>query len=111
MIAKLICWDKDRSSAVMRMKRALSEYNIAGVVTNMDFLNHILSENRFINGDYDINFIDSMDMKENDIFQKKNNDIDNAAALIAALMKHKKSRSIIKNKQNSSSNWWGLNYE
>lgn len=111
MIAKLICWDKDRSYAIMRMKRALSEYNIAGVVTNMDFLDHILSENRFINGDYDINYIDSMDLKENDIFQKKNNEIDNAASLLAALMKHKKSRSIIKNNQNSSLKWWGLNYE
>ncbi|HSD63391.1 MAG TPA: acetyl-CoA carboxylase biotin carboxylase subunit, partial [Ignavibacteriaceae bacterium] len=38
LIAKLICWAGDRNSAIERMKRALSEYKIFGVITNISFL-------------------------------------------------------------------------
>ena len=38
MIAKLIAWDSDRSSALGRLHAALGEYQIAGVVTNVSFL-------------------------------------------------------------------------
>ncbi|MBP9121280.1 MAG: acetyl-CoA carboxylase biotin carboxylase subunit, partial [Ignavibacterium sp.] len=39
MIAKLICWDRDRSNAICRMNRALDEFQIAGITTNKKFLN------------------------------------------------------------------------
>ena len=47
MIAKLICWDRDRNKAIQRMKRALNEFQIAGVSTNMKFLNYILNTDEF----------------------------------------------------------------
>ena len=35
MIAKLICWGDTRGEALLRMRRALSEYRIMGVKTNI----------------------------------------------------------------------------
>ncbi|MDE0725630.1 MAG: ATP-grasp domain-containing protein, partial [Alphaproteobacteria bacterium] len=38
MIAKLIVWDRDRPSALRRLVDALERYEIAGVITNVNFL-------------------------------------------------------------------------
>lgn len=112
MIAKLICWDKDRSSAITRMKRALTEYNIAGIITNKDFLDHIIGNPNFINGEYDINFIDSMNLNEQSFDKNQLDDTDDAAALLSALIKNKKSSiSGTKKNMNKYSKWWNLNYE
>jgi acetyl/propionyl-CoA carboxylase alpha subunit len=37
MLAKLICWGESRGEAILRMRRALSEYRIMGVNTNIPF--------------------------------------------------------------------------
>ncbi len=37
LIAKLVCWAKDRNNAIERMKRALGEYKIFGVISNISF--------------------------------------------------------------------------
>jgi 3-methylcrotonyl-CoA carboxylase alpha subunit len=41
MIAKLIAWDRDRPSALQRLRTALGEYQIAGIVTNLPFLSAV----------------------------------------------------------------------
>ncbi|MEK9969114.1 MAG: acetyl/propionyl/methylcrotonyl-CoA carboxylase subunit alpha [Ferrovibrio sp.] len=58
MIAKLIVWDRDRRSALRRMRQALSEYQIAGVATNTAFLMALVSHQAFIDGDLDTGFIE-----------------------------------------------------
>ena len=35
MIAKLICWDLDRPSALRRLRAALADYQVAGLTTNL----------------------------------------------------------------------------
>ncbi|MCK7520361.1 MAG: hypothetical protein MZV64_23105 [Ignavibacteriales bacterium] len=37
MIAKLIVWGETRAQAILRMRRALEEYRIVGVRTNIPF--------------------------------------------------------------------------
>ena len=51
MVAKLIVHSENRSSAIARMKRALGELLIEGIVTNIDF-NLIYCVMRFVKGDY-----------------------------------------------------------
>ncbi len=58
MIAKLIVWDADRTSALRRMRQALGEYQIAGVTTNTTFLIELVSHHAFIGGDLDTGFIE-----------------------------------------------------
>ena len=59
MISKLATWGCDRSEAIGRMRRALSEFIIAGALTtNLDFHRWIVNHPRFLKGDFDTKFID-----------------------------------------------------
>jgi 3-methylcrotonyl-CoA carboxylase alpha subunit len=49
MIAKLVVWDRDRASALQRLRKALGEYRIAGVVSNLPFLSAVVSLPDFAN--------------------------------------------------------------
>jgi 3-methylcrotonyl-CoA carboxylase alpha subunit len=58
MFAKLIVWDHDRPAAVRRLRRALAETQIAGVVTNVAILQAIAGHPAFSDGDVHTHFID-----------------------------------------------------
>jgi 3-methylcrotonyl-CoA carboxylase alpha subunit len=47
MIAKLIVWDETRARAVARLKRALTEYRIGGLTTNVAFLHNLVAHPAF----------------------------------------------------------------
>ena len=57
MILKLIVHDKDRDSAIAKMRSALGELVIGGIKTNVDFQYEILSNPDFEAGDVDTDFI------------------------------------------------------
>ncbi|MBE3577106.1 MAG: acetyl-CoA carboxylase biotin carboxylase subunit [Limnochordales bacterium] len=51
LLAKLICWGKDRQEAIARTRRALAELTVEGIRTNIGLHRRILQEKRFINGE------------------------------------------------------------
>lgn len=57
MIAKLIVHGRDRHEAINKMKRALGEFLIDGIKTNIDYHMSILNNEKFISGNYDTGFI------------------------------------------------------
>jgi acetyl/propionyl-CoA carboxylase alpha subunit len=57
LISKLAVWGSDRQQVLTRMLRALEEYRILGIRTNISYLRDIVSHPRFIAGDYDTRFI------------------------------------------------------
>lgn len=57
MIAKLIVHGRDRQEAINKMKRALGEFLIDGIKTNIDYHMGILNNKKFISGNYDTGFI------------------------------------------------------
>jgi pyruvate carboxylase subunit A len=57
MVAKLIVWGKNRTEAIVRMKRALWEYQIAGVKTNIPFHEVVMNHTKFVEGAYTTHFI------------------------------------------------------
>ena len=57
MISKLVCWGEDRQRALQRMERALTEYQIAGVVTNVPFLLNCVRHEVFRRGQVETGFI------------------------------------------------------
>jgi acetyl-CoA carboxylase, biotin carboxylase subunit len=57
MISKLVVWGEDRAAAVARMRRALDEYHVAGIETNVPFHRRCLRQPQFIAGEYDTGFI------------------------------------------------------
>jgi acetyl-CoA carboxylase biotin carboxylase subunit len=58
MISKLCAYGRTRSEAIQRMLRALQEYTVEGIVTNIPFHRWALQHPRFIAGDLDTGFID-----------------------------------------------------
>lgn len=60
MIGKLIVHDNTREGAILKMKRALGEYIIEGVETNIDFQYDLVSNPEFEAGTFDTSFIGSL---------------------------------------------------
>jgi len=58
MLVKLITRGRDFKSAVDRGKRALAEFRIRGVATNINFLQAVLEDKAFAAGDLSTHFID-----------------------------------------------------
>lgn len=58
MISKLVSWGKDRNEAIKRMRRALYEYVIVGVKTNIPFHMAVMENPRYVEGELDTGFID-----------------------------------------------------
>lgn len=57
MIAKIIVFAKDRESAIMKMRSALGEVNVDGIVTNLDYQYDIINHPVFQSGDITTSFI------------------------------------------------------
>ena len=58
MIAKLIVWGEDRERALARMSKALRDYRIHGVTTNLNFLHDLSCCEPFIKAELDTGFIE-----------------------------------------------------
>lgn len=58
MISKLIVWGRNRDEAIIRMRRALYEYIIVGVKTNIPFHKAVMENSSFISGELETHFID-----------------------------------------------------
>jgi len=58
LLVKLICHGRDFESAVTRARRALAEFRIRGVSTNIPFLQAVLADPDFMAGDASTSFIE-----------------------------------------------------
>ena len=91
MIAKLITWGETRPEAMLRMRRALSEYRIMGLKHNIPFHINLLNSINFIAGKFDTNFVEqrfNMRTYENDPTPGELE----TAAIAATLYAHRKRR-------------------
>lgn len=59
MISKLIVWGRNREEAILRMRRALYEYVVTGIKTNLPFHKAVMNNPRFVKGELGTHFIDS----------------------------------------------------
>ena len=57
MIAKLIVHGTNRNEALMRLRRALNEFIIDGLDTTIPLHQRLICDSKFINGDYDIHWL------------------------------------------------------
>jgi acetyl-CoA carboxylase biotin carboxylase subunit len=111
LIAKLAAWGKTRDEALERLKRALGEFQIAGVTTNISLLKAVCNNINFIKGNFDINFLEKEFANE---FQGKtasSDEIENAVVIISSLLKVRSSSTEIKNTLIDNNKWTGLQYE
>jgi len=57
LICKLICHGRNRTEAIQRMLRALDEFVIEGITTTINLHKKILSHEKFISSDFDVNWL------------------------------------------------------
>ena len=58
LIAKLIVHGQTRNECLMRLRRALEEFVIDGISTTIPLHQQLIGDNDFINGEYDINWLE-----------------------------------------------------
>jgi acetyl-CoA carboxylase biotin carboxylase subunit len=85
MISKLSVWAPSRPEAIARLKRALSEYVVKGITTNVRYLHSILEHPDFVRGDYDTGFLPRA---HETLLGKDDNAITEVAVLAAAVYAH-----------------------
>ena len=59
MIAKLVCWDMDRGSALRRLRMALSQCQVVGPATNLSFLAAVTAHRAFAGAHIDPGLLDT----------------------------------------------------
>ncbi len=106
LISKLITWGETRGEAILRMRRALEEYRIIGVKTNIPFHQRILDSTRFMAGQYDTRFVEerfSLDEAEEGM-----ETLPDIAAILATVVAHRESQlasQIVRRGERDTSNW------
>ena len=60
LVAKLVCWADSREVAIARMKRALDEYVVEGIKTNLAFHRRVLRNAAFAAGRYDTRIVEQI---------------------------------------------------
>ncbi len=58
LLAKLVAWGETRGVTIVRMRRALEEYMILGVTTNLDLHRALLNSHRFFGGQFHTRFLE-----------------------------------------------------
>jgi len=113
ILAKLITWGKDRGESIERMKRALKEYQISGVTTNIPIFNWILNNKKFVDGSFDINFLDQdfIPLLPDKWKKDLTDDYSEIAAVISALIKEFDHNVNYKNEVSKKNQWLDHNYE
>ncbi|MEE8558231.1 MAG: acetyl-CoA carboxylase biotin carboxylase subunit [Myxococcota bacterium] len=59
MISKLVCWGRDRTEAIDRMRRALKEFVVKGIQTSIPFHRVVMDHPKFLEGRFDTGFIEN----------------------------------------------------
>ena len=86
LISKLVAWGATRDEAIGRMKRALGEYHIEGIKTNISFFLEVLDHPDFRKGVFDTSFIDRW--LQTRTLQSPLSDVDQDFAILAASLFH-----------------------
>ena len=111
LIGKLICWGETRAEAILRMRRALEEYRIVGVKTNIPFHQMMMSSHRFFAGSFDTTFVEERFSME----EEPSPEIERVAAVIATLAAHQRSQQaaqVVRRNERDTSNWkWIARWE
>jgi len=106
LISKLIVWGETRAEAVLRMRRALEEYKLVGVRTNIPFHQRLMDSHRFMAGQFDTRFVEErFSLEAAEEGKETHPDI---AAILATLVAHQQTQRaahIIQRNERDTSNW------
>jgi acetyl/propionyl-CoA carboxylase alpha subunit len=101
LLAKLIVWGESRGEAITRMRRALEEFRITGVLTTVPLHIQLMNSTRFQAGQFDTKFLENSFTFN----QTPNSDHLCVAAIAATLMAHQRNQQAILLHQGGYSPW------
>jgi acetyl-CoA carboxylase biotin carboxylase subunit len=94
MLSKLITHANTREDAIARMKRALREYRVEGIMTTIPFFTFIMNHPDFVTANFDTGFIDRI-LPELDLSHgPASDDVVDAAIIAAAIMAFEQSQTV-----------------
>jgi acetyl-CoA carboxylase biotin carboxylase subunit len=92
MISKLCAWDVSRETAMDKMLRALSEYEILGVETTIPFCKFALSHDAFRSGNFDTHFVQNyFDKRDKGLVTPEEAEVSGVAAALVDFLSQEKS--------------------
>ena len=83
LLAKVVAWGESRAVALLRLRRALREFQIGGVVTDLEFLLQILESVPFMTARLDTTFLDGFVPPQPEHSPASESEIAAAAAFLA----------------------------
>lgn len=102
LIAKVIGWGEDRQTAIRRLRRALGEFQIGGVCTDIGFLIQIIDSDSFIQASANTTYLDTF----LPVMTESDEELERDMALTAAFLEHQTRTSQPANPMESGSDQW-----
>jgi len=103
MLAKLIAWSGTREQAIDRMRRALGEYHIGGIQSNISLFQTILKDSAFRAGELDTGYLDRLLQRDPEPAEPPS--VLAAIAALVALEQNRKFEIATESRPVSASRW------
>lgn len=105
LVAKLIVHGENRAQAILRMRRALSEYKLLGIRTNIPFHLRMMESPTYIAGRFDNSFLESFNIASDDETGERAKLAAIAATAVAHQLRQVKSRGADEERRLEESPW------
>jgi acetyl-CoA carboxylase, biotin carboxylase subunit len=105
LISKLVAYGYSRRDAILRMRRAVSEYQVLGIKTTLPFFERVLHHPAFLAGDFDTSFVEKA-FADADRRRERPVDVAVAAAAVHAFRERQKARLSDGSSGPPTSPWW-----
>lgn len=100
LVAKVVAWGEDRAMAHRRLRRALQDFKIVGVQTNIPLHLHILADERYAQGHYNTNFMHRATFRDTGELGDRGPDLA-AAVAVAFVIRNQTGRPVISERTQS----------
>lgn len=95
ILAKVISWGITREEAILRLKRAIKEYVILGIQTNLPLHQYLLENQNFLSGNYDTNLLKKLKLT------KPASEL----SIVASVLRDQKTKPVTSHSKIKESNW------
>jgi acetyl-CoA carboxylase, biotin carboxylase subunit len=108
LLSKLIAWGNSREETIARLRRALDEYTITGIRTNVSLFRRILTEPEFLRSEIHTRWLDDLLARPRPAPRSPESGIDEASAIAAAFWEATQSKSGEESGPQTATSRWRL---
>lgn len=101
LLAKVIVWGESRDMTLKRLVRALDEYQLSGISTDLEFLKQIIKSPKFITGDVNTTYLEEVKLPAAD----PDVELEKAIAIAAAIYAQQQRESVREPQENYQNSW------